>query len=192
MSARLQIQTVLGFKSMAAAEAAAAAAVSSSSSLVADTALVPATAETAAATAATSPSTAAAEAVAAVAKTGSEATVSKASLASKLLSLSGVFAVHKPKGPTSAELLNRLKEKLLAGTAARVGTRPRRSPRERKPHGAPWAFLRFMTPERKGRERVKDHCLRSGQKSGASRAWTRPDVNSCSLVGSWRSQGNKA
>lgn len=31
-----------------------------------------------------------------------------------MLSLSGVFAVHKPKGPTSAELLNRLKEKLLA------------------------------------------------------------------------------
>lgn len=58
----------------------------------------------------------------------SPAQVSKAALAAKLLSLSGVFAVHKPKGPTSAELLNRLKEKLLAGTAARVGTRLRRSP----------------------------------------------------------------
>ncbi|KAK7811714.1 hypothetical protein U0070_023195 [Myodes glareolus] len=44
----------------------------------------------------------------------SPAQVSKAALAAKLLSLSGVFAVHKPKGPTSAELLNRLKEKLLA------------------------------------------------------------------------------
>ncbi|XP_036919724.1 probable tRNA pseudouridine synthase 1 isoform X1 [Sturnira hondurensis] len=86
---------------MAAAEAAAVV----SSSLVADAALVPETAETAAATAATSPATA---------RTGSEAMVSKAALANKLLSLSGVFAVHKPKGPTSAELLNRLKEKLLA------------------------------------------------------------------------------
>lgn len=63
-----------------------------------------------------------------VARTSSPAQVSKAALAAKLLSLSGVFAVHKPKGPTSAELLNRLKEKLLAGTAARVGTRLRRSP----------------------------------------------------------------
>ncbi|KAM5321398.1 pseudouridylate synthase TRUB1 isoform 2-T2 [Glossophaga mutica] len=89
---------------MAAAEAAAVVS-SSSSSLVADTAPVPETAETAAATAATSPATA---------WTGPEAMVSKAALATKLLSLSGVFAVHKPKGPTSAELLNRLKEKLLA------------------------------------------------------------------------------
>lgn len=62
------------------------------------------------------------------ARTSSPAQVSKAALAAKLLSLSGVFAVQKPKGPTSAELLNRLKEKLLAGTAARVGTRLRRSP----------------------------------------------------------------
>ncbi|CAH6938837.1 Trub1 [Phodopus roborovskii] len=53
-------------------------------------------------------------AAAAAAPTGSQAQVSKAALAAKLLSLSGVFAVHKPKGPTSAELLNRLKEKLLA------------------------------------------------------------------------------
>ncbi|XP_036988773.2 pseudouridylate synthase TRUB1 isoform X2 [Artibeus jamaicensis] len=86
---------------MAAPEVAAAV----SSSLGADPAQVPETAETAAATAATSP---------AMARTGSEAMVSKAALATKLLSLSGVFAVHKPKGPTSAELLNRLKEKLLA------------------------------------------------------------------------------
>lgn len=135
------VTTVLGFKSMAAAEAAA---VVPSSSLVADTALVPETAETAAATAATSPATA---------RTGSEAMVSKAALATKLLSLSGVFAVHKPKGPTSAELLNRLKEKLLAGTAARVGTRPRRSPRERKPQRASWAFLRVhdSRDKRKGK-----------------------------------------
>ncbi|KAF3827943.1 hypothetical protein GH733_001178 [Mirounga leonina] len=99
--------------------AAAEAAVVSSSSLETDTALVPETAGTAAATAAASPATAAVAAVAAAARTGSEARVSKAALATKLLSLSGVFAVHKPKGPTSAELLNRLKEKLLAGTAAR-------------------------------------------------------------------------
>ncbi|CAO2585935.1 Pseudouridylate synthase TRUB1 [Lemmus lemmus] len=48
------------------------------------------------------------------ARPSSPAQVSKAALAAKLLSLSGVFAVHKPKGPTSAELLNRLKAKLLA------------------------------------------------------------------------------
>ncbi|XP_025774150.1 pseudouridylate synthase TRUB1 [Herpailurus yagouaroundi] len=94
---------------MAAAEAAVV-----SSSLETDTARVPETAGAAAATAATSSATAAAAAVAAAARTGSEATASKAALANKLLSLSGVFAVHKPKGPTSAELLNRLKEKLLA------------------------------------------------------------------------------
>uniref|UniRef100_I3M2Q4 Pseudouridylate synthase TRUB1 n=1 Tax=Ictidomys tridecemlineatus TaxID=43179 RepID=I3M2Q4_ICTTR len=78
--------------------AAAEAAVVSSSSLETDPA--PETAETVA--------------VAAAARTGCEARVVKAALATKLLSLSGVFAVHKPKGPTSAELLNRLKEKLLA------------------------------------------------------------------------------
>ncbi|XP_051837454.1 pseudouridylate synthase TRUB1 [Antechinus flavipes] len=39
---------------------------------------------------------------------------SRSAAAAKLLSLSGVFAVYKPKGPTSAELLNQLKEKLLA------------------------------------------------------------------------------
>uniref|UniRef100_A0A5F8GB39 Pseudouridylate synthase TRUB1 n=1 Tax=Monodelphis domestica TaxID=13616 RepID=A0A5F8GB39_MONDO len=38
----------------------------------------------------------------------------RSAAAAKLLSLSGVFAVYKPKGPTSAELLNQLKEKLLA------------------------------------------------------------------------------
>lgn len=75
---------------------------------------VPETAETAAGTATTSPATAAAAIVAAAARTGTEATASKAALATKLLSLSGVFAVRKPKGPTSAELLNRLKQKLLA------------------------------------------------------------------------------
>lgn len=35
--------------------------------------------------------------------------------AQKLFSLSGLFAVYKPKGPTSAAVLNLLKEKLLAG-----------------------------------------------------------------------------
>ncbi|XP_023609164.1 probable tRNA pseudouridine synthase 1 isoform X2 [Myotis lucifugus] len=85
---------------MASAEAAA---LSSSSSLETDSAPVPETV-----------GTAAAAAVAAAARMGPGARVSKAALATKLLSLSGVFAVHKPKGPTSAELLNRLKEKLLA------------------------------------------------------------------------------
>ncbi|KAI5945981.1 putative tRNA pseudouridine synthase 1 [Manis javanica] len=94
--------------------AAAEAAVVSPSSLKTDTAATPETAGTAAATAATSPAMGAVAAVTAAARTGSEARVSKAALATKLLSLSGVFAVHKPKGPTSAELLNRLKEKLLA------------------------------------------------------------------------------
>ncbi|XP_042094413.1 pseudouridylate synthase TRUB1 isoform X3 [Ovis aries] len=95
---------------MAAAEAAAVVL----SCLKPDPAPVPESAGTAAATAATSSAMAAAAAVAAAARTGSEARVSKPALATKLLSLSGVFAVHKPKGPTSAELLNRLKEKLLA------------------------------------------------------------------------------
>ncbi|XP_073934348.1 pseudouridylate synthase TRUB1 isoform X2 [Castor canadensis] len=87
---------------MAAAEAAVV-----SSSLIIDTAPVSEIAGTTAATAA-------AAVVAAAARTGAEPKVSKAAMATKLLSLSGVFAVHKPKGPTSAELLNRLKEKLLA------------------------------------------------------------------------------
>uniref|UniRef100_A0A2K6E7D6 Pseudouridylate synthase TRUB1 n=1 Tax=Macaca nemestrina TaxID=9545 RepID=A0A2K6E7D6_MACNE len=94
--------------------AASEAAVMSSSSLKTDTFPVLETAGTVAAMAATPPARAAAAVVAAAARTGSEARVSKAALATKLLSLSGVFAVHKPKGPTSAELLNRLKEKLLA------------------------------------------------------------------------------
>lgn len=38
--------------------------------------------------------------------------------AEKLFSLSGLFAVYKPKGPTSAGVLNLLKERLLAGRAA--------------------------------------------------------------------------
>ncbi|KAL6032029.1 hypothetical protein STEG23_001674 [Scotinomys teguina] len=49
-----------------------------------------------------------------VSRTRSQAQVSKTAVAAKLVSLNGVFAVYKPKGPTSAELLNRLKEKLLA------------------------------------------------------------------------------
>ena len=106
-----------GCESMAAAEAEVV------SPLIVDTA--PDTSGTAEASVAAS--------VAEAARTESQAPASKAALAAKLMSLSGVFAVHKPKGPTSAELLNRLKEKLLAGTAARVGTRLRSSP----PH---WDF----------------------------------------------------
>lgn len=134
--------------------AASEAAVTSSSSLKTDTCPVLETAGTVAAMAATPPARAAAAVVAAAATTGSEARVSKAALATKLLSLSGVFAVHKPKGPTSAELLNRLKEKLLAGTAARVGTRLRRSLREGK-HIRLFATL--VIQETKGRERENDH-----------------------------------
>ncbi|KAK4821586.1 hypothetical protein QYF61_024445 [Mycteria americana] len=37
--------------------------------------------------------------------------------ADKLFSLSGLFAVYKPKGPTSAGVLNLLKERLLAAMA---------------------------------------------------------------------------
>ncbi|KFO28973.1 Attractin-like protein 1 [Fukomys damarensis] len=85
-----------------------------SQSLKTDIAPVSETSETAATMARTSAGTAAVAAVMAASRTGSETRVSKAALATKLLSLSGVFAVHKPKGPTSAELLNRLKEKLLA------------------------------------------------------------------------------
>uniref|UniRef100_A0A8C2VA54 tRNA pseudouridine(55) synthase n=2 Tax=Chinchilla lanigera TaxID=34839 RepID=A0A8C2VA54_CHILA len=94
---------------MATAEAAVL-----SSPLKTDIVPVSETAETDAAMARKSVATAAAAAIVAAARTGSETRVSKAALATKLLSLSGVFAVHKPKGPTSAELLNRLKEKLLA------------------------------------------------------------------------------
>lgn len=139
----------LGARSMAAAEAAVL-----SSSLDTGTAPVPETAGTAAATAATPPVSAAAAAVAAAARTRSEARGSKAALATKLLSLSGVFAVHKPKGPTSAELLNRLKEKLLAGTAARVGTGLRQPPRG--PRRARWAYRALRTRAMKGREREQD------------------------------------
>uniref|UniRef100_G3TF65 Pseudouridylate synthase TRUB1 n=1 Tax=Loxodonta africana TaxID=9785 RepID=G3TF65_LOXAF len=88
---------------MAATEAAMA---SSSLSLETDTAPVLESAGTAAATAAISPATAAGATT--------EDPDTKSAMANKLLSLNGVFAVHKPKGPTSAELLNRLKEKLLA------------------------------------------------------------------------------
>lgn len=130
--------------------AAAETVLVSSSSLETGPAPAPESTGTGAATAATSPATAAAAAVAA--RTGSEAMVSKAALATKLLSLSGVFAVHKPKGPTSAELLNRLKEKLLAGTAARVGTRLS-GRRESGSHREHTGFLRVLgsRDERKGR-----------------------------------------
>nr|XP_042122278.1 probable tRNA pseudouridine synthase 1 [Peromyscus maniculatus bairdii] len=74
--------------------------------------LIAAPASDAAGTAANPAAVAAAAVVAS--GTRSQAQVSKAALAAKLMSLNGVFAVHKPKGPTSAELLNRLKEKLLA------------------------------------------------------------------------------
>ena len=176
---------------MAAAEAVA---VVLSSSLKPDPAPapVPESAGTAAATATTSSAMAAAAALAAAARTGSEATVSKPALATKLLSLSGVFAVHKPKGPTSAELLNQLKEKLLAGTAAGWGPGGGHAVAVRAEAAqSTLGVLPFKAQVIKGRERENEHCISSGQKSGASPARTCPDVNSCSLVGSCRSQGKK-
>lgn len=157
-------KTHQGYKSMASAEAAA---LSLSSSLAADSAPVPETAGTAAA----------------AARMGPGARLSKAALATKLLSLSGVFAVHKPKGPTSAELLNRLKEKLLAGTAARVGARRRAGASE-----STLASGAFKAPEMKGEERENGRCVRSGQTSGGISGL---HSSSCSLVGSCLSQGNK-
>lgn len=47
--------------------------------------------------------------------------------AEKLFSLSGLFAVYKPKGATSAAVLNLLKERLLAGRRA-VGLGDLRAP----------------------------------------------------------------
>ncbi|NWJ11430.1 TRUB1 synthase, partial [Crypturellus undulatus] len=49
----------------------------------------------------------------------------RAAAAERLFSLSGIFAVYKPKGPTSAAVLNRLKERLLAeaGVKANVNKR---------------------------------------------------------------------
>lgn len=47
--------------------------------------------------------------------------------AEKLFSLSGLFAVYKPKGRTSAAVLNLLKERLLAGRRA-VGLGDLRAP----------------------------------------------------------------
>ncbi|XP_024059583.2 probable tRNA pseudouridine synthase 1 [Terrapene carolina triunguis] len=46
--------------------------------------------------------------------------------AAKLLSLSGLFAVYKPKGPTSANVLNQLKEKLLAEAGIQKCARKRK------------------------------------------------------------------
>uniref|UniRef100_A0A8C0G636 Pseudouridylate synthase TRUB1 n=1 Tax=Chelonoidis abingdonii TaxID=106734 RepID=A0A8C0G636_CHEAB len=46
--------------------------------------------------------------------------------ATKLLSLSGLFAVYKPKGPTSANVLNQLKEKLLAEAGIQKCARKRK------------------------------------------------------------------
>uniref|UniRef100_A0A8B9SQ07 Pseudouridylate synthase TRUB1 n=1 Tax=Anas platyrhynchos TaxID=8839 RepID=A0A8B9SQ07_ANAPL len=47
--------------------------------------------------------------------------------AQKLFSLSGLFAVYKPKGPTSAAVLNLLKEKLLAEAGVQTNGNKRKS-----------------------------------------------------------------
>uniref|UniRef100_A0A3B3RIJ2 TruB pseudouridine (psi) synthase family member 1 n=1 Tax=Paramormyrops kingsleyae TaxID=1676925 RepID=A0A3B3RIJ2_9TELE len=54
-------------------------------------------------------------------------TVSQRAPLSKLQSLNGLFAVYKKQGPTSADVLNRLKEKLLQ----EVGEK-HQNPRKRK------------------------------------------------------------
>ncbi|XP_029466331.1 probable tRNA pseudouridine synthase 1 isoform X2 [Rhinatrema bivittatum] len=46
--------------------------------------------------------------------------------AAKLLSLSGLFPIYKPKGPTSADVLNRLKAKLLAEAGMKQQGRKRK------------------------------------------------------------------
>lgn len=46
-----------------------------------------------------------------------------ASSLSKLQSLNGLFAINKKQGPTSADVLNMLKEALLKGNTTRAGTR---------------------------------------------------------------------
>ncbi|XP_030060620.1 pseudouridylate synthase TRUB1 [Microcaecilia unicolor] len=46
--------------------------------------------------------------------------------AAKLFSLSGLFAIYKPKGPTSAAVLNRLKERLLAEAGVKQQGRKRK------------------------------------------------------------------
>ncbi|XP_044516117.1 probable tRNA pseudouridine synthase 1 [Gracilinanus agilis] len=126
---------------MAACEAVAASATLATATERAEEAAKAATTGTAASAAASAkaavPSaggTTVKEAAAAVTETAAAVTTTTAAMggagaarsaaAAKLLSLSGVFAVYKPKGPTSAELLNQLKEKLLAGSAA--GARARR------------------------------------------------------------------
>ncbi|XP_054839846.1 pseudouridylate synthase TRUB1 [Eublepharis macularius] len=53
-------------------------------------------------------------------------TATSKAVAAKLLSLSGLFAVYKPKGPTSADVLNRLKAKLLAEAGLPNSTRKKR------------------------------------------------------------------
>ncbi|XP_066477138.1 pseudouridylate synthase TRUB1 isoform X3 [Tiliqua scincoides] len=49
--------------------------------------------------------------------------VARQAVAAKLLSLSGLFAVYKPKGPTSASVLNQLKAKLLSVVGIGKGTK---------------------------------------------------------------------
>uniref|UniRef100_A0A7M4FY23 Pseudouridylate synthase TRUB1 n=1 Tax=Crocodylus porosus TaxID=8502 RepID=A0A7M4FY23_CROPO len=53
----------------------------------------------------------------------------------KLFSLSGLFAVYKPKGPTSANLLNHLKAKLLAEAGVQEVVRKRKKPSLKIGHG---------------------------------------------------------
>lgn len=57
--------------------------------------------------------------------TSSAATKMSSSLA-KLQSLNGMFAIYKKKGPTSADVLNALKEALLKGNPDKT-TRPNKA-----------------------------------------------------------------
>lgn len=62
--------------------------------------------------------------------------------ADKLFSLSGLFAVCKPKGPTSAAVLNLLKERLLAGERRRPSRHLRRVRARRALPGAAMGWSR--------------------------------------------------
>uniref|UniRef100_A0A4X2M4T3 Pseudouridylate synthase TRUB1 n=1 Tax=Vombatus ursinus TaxID=29139 RepID=A0A4X2M4T3_VOMUR len=96
---------------MAACEAVAAATTAAKAATTGTAASAAVSAKAAVPSAGGKKTTAAAASAAAAA---GGAGAARSAAATKLLSLSGVFAVYKPKGPTSAELLNQLKEKLLA------------------------------------------------------------------------------
>ncbi|XP_005995377.2 probable tRNA pseudouridine synthase 1 [Latimeria chalumnae] len=60
---------------------------------------------------------------------------SMTSTATKLQSLSGLFAIYKPKGPTSADVLNKLKEKLMEEADMKPLSRKRKKQTLKVGHG---------------------------------------------------------